>query len=65
MSAISEALADLLADLPPGVKTRDEDRRDRAAESLLLYGSAYLCGRCGDALDPVTHQHRYGCEASA
>lgn len=64
-SAVNAALADLLAALPPWVKTREEDRRDRAAESLLLYGSAYLCRRCGDVLDPVTRQHRYGCEATA
>ena len=59
---ISDMFSDLLAELPPWVKTRDEDRRARAAESMLLHGCTYYCLRCGDVLDVKTKQHLYGCE---
>lgn len=59
---VAEALADYAAQLPPWVRTRDEDRFARASESRLLHGSVYFCTRCGDVLDPTTRQHLYGCD---
>ena len=59
---ISDMFSDLLAELPPWVRTRDEDRQARAAESMLMHAHVDYCARCGDVLDPLTRQHPYGCE---